>query len=408
MPMSPEYSNGSSKRRIKRRKRRRSFFKLPPQRVVVLCLPATILLGVWVILLRRVNIHTDQVVSPERLDPLLPGMPIVVEHNAGVNEKEAPHHQPNHGANENASHGTNKNKGNQKNTVDKNGPAEKLRKPLYIVEAVDEEQDAAAVDDEAKPRHVIPNVITFTHSTNLLNTTIKVTGEDVALQRNVRNTVKLHPGATIHFLTDDKCVDAIKRVMGNDSPLVDFFRSETHGMYKADICRGASLYETGGLYFDVDLQVRMNLFDAISPDTTFVTPLVHRQSKHPGGFFQAFIGVTPQNPIIMRYLELFIKHYQGHVDVQGPLGVLLLRKAHDEIMHGEKRHSDQHVQLWQEILYNKQAFPNVPPPSWGTRRACHFVVVANRKRPFVVPLYSRVKGSRMCGGKESVKNLRGG
>ena len=250
--------------------------------------------------------------------------------------------------------------------------------------------------------HVIPNTIIFTHSINLLET-VDPTGEDLALKANVQNTVKLHRGAQVFFLTDDDCLASIARVMGSDSPLLDFFRKESHGMYKADICRGAALYEQGGLYFDVDMQARMALWSAVKPDSTFVVPFVHRDSKHPGNFFQAFIGATPKNPIMKRYLELFIDHYQGKIDLQGPLGVLLLRKAHDELV-GTSKHpqeSDQVPQYFMEVLYDKKLFPDVLPPTWGVRRACRFVVVANTKAPYIVPFYSRVKGSRMCGGSDS-------
>lgn len=250
--------------------------------------------------------------------------------------------------------------------------------------------------------HVIPNTIIFTHSINLLET-VNPSGEDVALKANVQNTIKLHPGAHVLFLTDDDCLASIARVMGADSPLLDFFRKESHGMYKADICRGAALYEHGGLYFDVDMQARMTLWSAVKPDSTFVVPFVHRDSKHPGNFFQAFIGAIPKNPIMKRYLELFIDHYQGKIDLPGPLGVLLLRKAHDEVV-GTSRHphvSDQVPQYFMEILYDKKLFPDILPPTWGLRRACRFVVVANTKAPYIVPFYSRVKGSRMCGGLDS-------
>ena len=178
-------------------------------------------------------------------------------------------------------------------------------------------------------------------------------------------------------------------------------------MYKADICRGAALYEHGGLYMDVDMHARMPLWSVIKPMSTFVVPFVHRESKHPGNFFQAFIGSVPNNPIIKRYLELFIDHYQGKIDLQGPLGVLLLRKAHDEVV-GTPEHpkkSDQMAQYFMEVLFDSKTFPDVPPPDWGARRACHFVVVANTQPPYIVPFYSHVKGSRMCGGADSEKKL---
>mmetsp|Transcript_25623 Transcript_25623/g.35922 ORF Transcript_25623/g.35922 Transcript_25623/m.35922 type:complete len:214 (-) Transcript_25623:14-655(-) len=211
--------------------------------------------------------------------------------------------------------------------------------------------------------------------------------------------------------------------MGDGTPLIEFFRHEKEGMFKADICRGAALYETGGLYFDIDLRARFTLWDAIRPNhTSFVVPRVHLESKHKGSFFQAFIGSIPHHPFLRRYLELFLQYYQGKFKVKGPLGVILLRRAHDEIIkenqnelnHDEIHHHRHHddgeigtVVHWQEVKYRKDLFPHVPPPNWGTRRACRMVVVAAGahppEEPFIVPFYSRVKGSRMCGGKDTNK-----
>lgn len=285
-------------------------------------------------------------------------------------------------------------------------------------EVVVDEPTTMKEKPEKEPLRKIPSVLIFTHSINLLNTSFDAATrqddeeEDIALQRNVQNTIALHPNSTVRFLTDEDCVASIRRVMRDkkdnenaNNTLAWFFQQESHGMYKADICRGAALYETGGYYMDVDLQARMSIPPILHPNTTFTTILVHSASHHRGNFFQAFIGSTPRNPILYRYLELFEMHYHGMVDVDGPLGVMLLRKAFDDVL-GTRRHpkeeaSRQQVELWQEVQYHPQLFPHVPPPTWGTRRACHFVVVANPEPPFVVPFYSRVAGSRMCGGKDS-------
>ena len=198
-------------------------------------------------------------------------------------------------------------------------------------------------------------------------------------------------------------------------------------MFKADICRGSALYETGGIYLDVDVGVRYDLWKDLRPTTAFVTAQVHGQSKYPGHFFQAIMGAAPNSPIIYKYLELFHHHYQGIETVdKGPLGVILLRRAWDRV-YNRQTHTPS-TELYQEVLYDPKLFPHLhPAPTWGTRRACHFVVVAkaNHKahaeftlptttrrtkheqqlqpqepqeqpQDLCIPLYSRIAGSRMC------------
>ena len=345
-------------------------------------LPALFLL-ICFLLYRLITIESTAEVSPERLQSDSLSNLVTLGNKSNIN------HMTNNNSN------NNKPKERPTTTTTRVKQQRKQRK-----------QQQQQQKQQQRHHHIIPNILTFTHSINLLEAT-NVTDEDVALQANVQNTIRLHSDAEVHFLTDLECRLSIERVMGSDSPLIGFFDNETKGMYKADICRGVALYETGGLYLDVDLQARMSMWDAIfDTNTTFVVPLVHAQSKYPGAFFQAFIGVTPHHAIMLRYVQLFLEYYQGHLNeyVQRgqPLGVLLLRKAYDDVVAAETS-TLQHVQFWQEVLYSRHLFPNVPPPNWGTRRACHFVVVANGKPPFVVPLYSRVNGSRMCGGKESQK-----
>ena len=312
--------------------------------------------------------------------------------------------------------------------------------------------------------HVIPNFIIFTHYKRLLSPSIflvsnasdivtqisdniptnlnpikkkdinsqikpSFTDEEIALANNIQNTISFHPTSTIRYLTDDDCIRSIQNAMKDENTkiklkqkqnkkvteqdnekLVKYFQNETKGMYKADICRGAALYETGGLYFDVDIQARMTIWSVLSPTTDFVTVKVHRESNHPGGFFQAFIGVTKHHPVIKLYLKYFLEYYEGKRKVDGPLGVILLGQAYNDYRnslqsHGSDEKSSFHErmeeELWQEIKYHPRLFPDVDPPT-GKRRACHFMVAIPWKKG-VAPFYSRVKGSRMCGGKDSKK-----
>ena len=258
--------------------------------------------------------------------------------------------------------------------------------------------------------HAIPRILIFTHYRNLLAEQALLTDqEEVVLAANIRRVIQLHPRHTqVRFLTDDHCIESLQKTFPS---LVQHFIKEKQGMFKADICRGSALYETGGFYVDVDVGVRKDLWLDLRNGTEFVTARVHVQSHYPNHFFQAILGASPNSPIIYKYLELFDDYYSGKEHIKkGPLGVILLRRAWDRVY--DEAHNTPPSELYQEVLYTKALFPHLhPAPTWGTRRACHFVVVAivnNPKHTEVtwrgnklhVPLYSRIAGSRMCPIKE--------
>ena len=268
--------------------------------------------------------------------------------------------------------------------------------------------------------HAIPPILTFTYHTNLITTPIErlADEEDRALSRNVRDIIAMHPGSAVNFLNDEDCLNSIRNALGQNTTLAGYFSKETKGMYKADICRGAALYETGGLYFDIDIEPRVSLWDAVAPTTEFVTILVHKDSNHLGGFFQAFIGVTPRSPVMRRYLELFVDYYEGRLQVDGPLGVYFLRFAYNLVtdqpntyLKGEDRlpRPVDNMDLWQEVRYDPARFPSIKREKWGKRRACQMLVVAPElavgqfRRDEMVPFFSRSNGSRMCGGHDTYK-----
>jgi hypothetical protein len=65
------------------------------------------------------------------------------------------------------------------------------------------------------------------------------------------------------------------------------------------------------------------------------------------------------------------------------------------------------IDLWQEVRYRPDLFPEVTRDRWGSRRACQMLVVAPPRPPGragrAVPLFSHANGSRMCGGKDTDK-----
>jgi len=321
-------------------------------------------------------------------------------------------------------------------------------------------------------QHKIPRNLVFTHYKNLLdllppflsihNNKEKggkvdiITEEELALAMNVQHSIDVHNRSSskseselplgrienVYFFTDKECIESLKRIRPG---LISYFINETEGMYKADICRGSALYEYGGFYLDVDVGVRHDLWNDLSYETEFVTAKVHQQSNWINHFFQAILGTTRHNIVLKRYLELFEKHYDGTDPVtKGPLGVILLKRAWDQVRNNEynnnqnqnkqqqdyinnvrRRESNSNTQqqkrpvteLYQEILYNKDVFSDLKPPAptWGKRRACHFLVAGIANNPsnvelslqqkeknknknigLQIPVLSRIPGSRMC------------
>jgi len=353
-----------------------------------------------------------------------------------------------------------------------------------------EQQQQQQQSSPAPHSHKIPNILILTHSHNLLMEDDQESSlsssqdssaerrELRALHRNVQHTRQLHPTAQVRFLTDNDCITSIREAFAlhhntdvagdvdtdttvpQAQALIDYFTSETRGMIKADICRGAALYETGGLYLDVDLGVRFNLFTGataaaqghddtedkhvLSPDTEFATIRVHRLSNYyPRGFFQAFIAATPQHEMIWDYLQLFLQYYQSHdgnantrttsnsdatLDLRHdqPLGVLLLYRAYERFLRRHARANDlSHVngledlherykmEIWQEVdsrsIKDPQRTlgPDVTLPTWGGhKRACKMIVLQWKRQqkqqqqqqsPLIpVPFYSRIGNSRQC------------
>ena len=96
--------------------------------------------------------------------------------------------------------------------------------------------------------------------------------------------------------------------------LAEHFDAEEKGEYKADICRVAALYEMGGYYFDVDLEV-VSPFVA-TPNVSFATC---REAHHPGlepKFFQAFLAATRGHPVLAEALRTMLKYYKGDYHMQ--------------------------------------------------------------------------------------------
>lgn len=91
----------------------------------------------------------------------------------------------------------------------------------------------------------------------------------------------------------------------NENPLPEFpniiekFYSFSYGEHRADLFRYYYLYIKGGVYFDTDLMIEINI-DEIVKDYEFVSV---NSSYFPKSIFQGFIACIPNHPILYSGLK---------------------------------------------------------------------------------------------------------
>jgi hypothetical protein len=179
------------------------------------------------------------------------------------------------------------------------------------------------------PDFKIPRRLLFTYKSKLLETK-----DPPLLYKNVENTIKMYreawgePDAPVWFLDDGDCRSAIYAAKPN---LVTYFDREPHGAWKADICRVAALYLTGGYYFDVDME-------AVNPwmpsrNVTFATAIMIPDRMR---FFQSFLASEQKGRVIEEALNEMLLFYENQkLRTNSFIGPDTLKWAFDSIPPSE-------------------------------------------------------------------------
>lgn len=256
-----------------------------------------------------------------------------------------------------------------------------------------------------KPEPAIPRTLIFTYKQNLLETK-----EPRVLYDNVMNTINVYKNywnddsIEVQFLDDDQCREKIKKAY---SRLVPHFDDEKSGPYKADVCRIAALYLSGGYYFDVDLQaikpvdVAYNVtFLTVEERTRSVLPLggaplspqdlAALRKMFEGNFFQAFLATAPKHPILKEAFRLMLEYYEGEFDIGASLmGVKTLAEAFKNVDE-EERGVVRLLKEMKNVENNKFGEPWYPdtPKQEGEAVTCNYIVHDPGLRE--VYFYSRV------------------
>jgi len=254
----------------------------------------------------------------------------------------------------------------------------------------------------------IPHILYFTHKDNILETK-----DPLFIYDNVLHTIEEYrrlwqePSAPVVFLDDDMCRE---KIQATDPRLLSWFNSEKLGMYKADICRVAALYLTGGYYFDIDIRVvepvrlAYNVSFSSCKEATFhlncqkkceaksVQAMKYRLGAYPFGannLFQAYLATSPGHPALKEAFEIMVAHYEHKYKCHGGLGVSTLGDALAKVMPSLPHNS---VRLLEETKNEKHMsvyYPRLPKQN-GTGTGCFKIVHDPEEKR--VYFYSRIPG----------------
>lgn len=153
----------------------------------------------------------------------------------------------------------------------------------------------------------IPNNLFLTYEFDLLTTHATLTDEETSLRDNAFQTMKKMPSLHVAFLSDVDCILEIgslpERLRYN---LTYQFSVAQRGMIKADICRGAALYNHGGWYLDVDVEPIYPLEGLTARLSSRHELLTVTPAWEPDkSIFQAIMASTRRSSIVLKYLEIF-------------------------------------------------------------------------------------------------------
>merc|ERR1719440_2455111 len=124
------------------------------------------------------------------------------------------------------------------------------------------------------------------------------------IQANIMNTRSLSKGLRFRWFGDKACRQYIKDHY--DKELVEMYDSQLEGMYRGDICRTAVIYNEGGFYLDVDVEMAVPITSIVDKDTTFASAFSIN-----GDIFNAVLAAEPRSEIMAENLEEIRRWWRG-------------------------------------------------------------------------------------------------
>merc|ERR1719440_1187845 len=143
---------------------------------------------------------------------------------------------------------------------------------------------------------------------------------------NILNTQSLSGQLKFRWFGGEACRQYIKDHY--DEELVEMFDSQLGGMYRGDICRSAVLYNEGGFYLDVDVEMTVPMTSLVDQDTTFASAFSVN-----GDIFNAILAAEPKSEILAENLKEIRRWRRGESDREGLMGTQCLYRAMQSVVN---------------------------------------------------------------------------
>jgi hypothetical protein len=115
-----------------------------------------------------------------------------------------------------------------------------------------------------------------------------------------------------------------------DAELLSMFDNAHPGYYRGDICRAAVLYNEGGFYTDVDVELAISLVELIGANTSFMSVFSIN-----GDIFNGLIAASPKSPIMNNTLQEIRKWYRGESAQTGLMGTMTMFRGMENLVAAE-------------------------------------------------------------------------
>lgn len=137
------------------------------------------------------------------------------------------------------------------------------------------------------------------------------------LRAGVEKVLRENPQLKLRYLGDIACSKYVKQHFNFLSKAYD---TEIRGAFRGDICRTVVLFNEGGYYMDLDLDIRTPLNEFVDNETTFVsafsiTNAAARQRMYGGSLLNALMIAVPKSKILASTLYHMISWYKGDPSV---------------------------------------------------------------------------------------------